>query len=194
MMHDLPDTEDVDAAAERYWPEGYKDIIREKIGPSLAKQILEAGAFKSAYADIYAKKFDTYEKFANRLGEMVSIGAEKGADEMFEDIYASFRKDAPLPERRARARPLWPEPFDRESKDEVHQKLFKEYGAHHAYEHIHEDHYEDVVDFETFITRVADLVLVGAINGADNALEAIYKAFLTASPLPPARRKPRRLQ
>jgi len=194
MMHDLPDTEDHDAASERYWPEGYKDIIREKIGPCLVRQVLEAGAFKSAYENIYAEKFDTYEEFVTRLGEMVSIGAEKGADEMFEDIYASFRRDVPLPERRARACYLWPEPFDQESKDEVYQKLFEEYSAHHAYEHIHEDHYKDVMDFETFITQVADLVLIGAINGADNALEALYKAFLTASPLPPARRKPRRIQ
>lgn len=193
-MHDLPDTEDADAAAERYWPEGYKDIIREKIGPCTAGQILEAGAFKSAYEENYSKKFDTYEEFVNRLAEMVTIGAEKGADKIFEEVYSSFRKDAPLPETRVRARYLWPEPFDRAIKDTVHQKLFEEYSGHHAYEHIHEDHYEEIMDFESFINQVADLVLMGAINGADDTLEAIYKAFLTASPLPPARRKPRRIQ
>ena len=193
-MHDLPDTEDADAAAERYWPEGYKEIIREKVGQSLAVEMLKAEAFKPAWEENYTNKFDTYERFINRLAEMVVIGAEKGTDEMFEEIYQSFRKDAPLPEPRKRARYLWPEPFTPDIKDEVHRKLIEEYGGHHAYEHIHEDHYENIMNYETFINQVADLALVGAINGADNTLEGIYRSFLAASPLPPARRKSRRIQ
>jgi len=193
-MHDLPDTEDQDAAAERYWPEGYKDVIRTMVGQTFAKKLLEAQAFKSAYETLYNDRFSTYDRFIDRLAEMIVIGAENGADEMFEEIYASFRSDSPLPDSRRYASYLWPGPFSQDLKDEIHQALFDEYSRHHAYEHIHEDHYQGILDFDEFIDQVAELVVAGVEKGADDTLGKIYASFLSAAALPPTRRRPRLLR
>ncbi|MBW2092354.1 MAG: hypothetical protein JRI34_09570 [Deltaproteobacteria bacterium] len=193
-MHDIPDTEDIDAASERYWPEGYKEVIRARLGQAFAEEVLKANAFKTFYEEQYADKFDSYERFISRLAEMVVIGAENGADQIFEEIYASFRNHAPLPDSRVPANYHWPEPFTPELKNELRQKTFEEYSNHHAYEHIHEDHYAGKLDFKSFVDEVAGLVVTGAANGADDALDRIYMSFLSAAPLPPARRRPRRIR
>ncbi|MBW1710699.1 MAG: hypothetical protein JRG97_13770 [Deltaproteobacteria bacterium] len=193
-MHDIPDTEEADAAAERYWPEGYKEVIRAHAGQAFEARIHEAGAFKAYYEKLYADKYDDFEQFIKRLAEMVAIGAENGADAIFEEIYASFRNHASLPDPRVPARYYWPEPFTEELKGEIRRNIFKEYSRHHAYEHIHEDHYAGILDFESFVKQVASLVVIGAVNGADEALGRIYLSFLNAAPLPPARRRPKRIR
>lgn len=193
-MHDLPDTEDQDAASERYWPEGYKNVLTGLLHQEVRQRILEAGAFKSLQEDRYAKGFPDYERFADRLAQMVVIGAENGADDMFEEIYASFRQDRPLPADRAPARYFWPGPFSAEVAEALRQSLVAEYGGHHAFHHIHEDHYAGSLSFEAFIQAIADLVVCGARNGADEALGHIYQAFVGHAPLPPARRRPRMLR
>jgi len=193
-MHDIPDTEETDAAAERYWPEGYKSVIKGRVGRAFAAQVQEAGAFKAVYDALYHEEFKNYERFVDRLAEMVVIGAENGADETFEEIYASFRNQTALPESRAPAHYLWPESFSPDLKNELKQNVFEEYSHHHAYEHIHEDHYQGILDFESFINQVAGLVVTGAVNGADDAMSRIYRSFLSAAPLPPARRRPKRIR
>jgi hypothetical protein len=159
-----------------------------------AERFLKETAFKSAYESLYEKRFPTYELFVERLAEMAAIGAENGADVRFDDINASFRSGDPLPEPRAYARYLWPEPFDQTARSELHQKIFDDYRQSHAFEHIYEDHYQGDDDFEGFVDRVAGLVVVGAVNGADDMIAKVYRALLTAAPLPPARRRPRRLR
>ena len=193
-MHDLPDTEDQDAAAERYWPEGYKVVLGERLTATYKERFLAVEAFKKVYEDRFAKRFSTYEDFVDRLVEMAAIGAEKGADSAFEEIYASFRQDAPLPRSRAYARYLFPGPLDEKSREAVHHKLFDEYSGHHAYEHLHEDHYQGVLEFEDFINRVAELVIDGAQCGADDALSRIYQAFMTGRSLPQIRRRSRMIR
>jgi hypothetical protein len=193
-MHDLPDTEDQDAASERYWPEGYKNVLTDLLYHEVRQRILEAGAFKNLQETRYSKVFPDHQGFADRLAQMVVIGAENGADEMFEEIYASFRADRPLPADRALARYFWPLPFSAEVAEALRQILINEYGGHHAFHHIHEDHYAGSLSFEDFIKTVADLVVCGAQNGADQTLGRIYQAFVSHAPLPPSRRRPRLLR
>ena len=93
-MHDIPDTEEADAAAERLWPEEpFRQLLRAKLQASFCRMLTEAGAFASIYEEIYADRFDEYGAFVERLSEIVVIGAENGADRMFGEIYASFRAD-----------------------------------------------------------------------------------------------------
>jgi hypothetical protein len=89
---------------------------------------------------------------------------------------------------------LWPEPFDEELREELHQEITAEYRESHALEHLHEDHYLGKLEFEDFISRAAELMVVGGINGADDSLAAVYRALLDGSQLPTARRRPRRIQ
>ena len=193
-MHDLPDTEDQDAASERYWPEGYKNVLTGLLHQEVRQRILESGAFKNLQEERYSKGFPDHERFVDRLAQMVVVGAENGADDMFEEIYASFRADRPLPADRTLARYFWPGPFSAEVAESLRQSLTGEYGGHHAYRHIHEDHYAGSLSFEEFIRAIADLVVCGAQNGADEALGRIYQAFVSHAPLPPARRRPRMLR
>jgi len=193
-MHDMPDTEDADAAAERYWPEEYKNILWNVLIPTFSSLLLKENAFSSIYEQHYKEDFTTYEDFVSRLAEMVTIGAENGSDKVFDEIYRAFRNSAPLPAIRAYARYLWPEPFDEDIKKELHSKVIEEYRDLHAYEHIHEDHYEGALSFDDFMNRIASLALSGAIKGADDMIGDIYCAFLGPSRLPIARRRPRRVR
>ena len=126
-MHDMPDTEDADGAAERYWPEGYKDILWEKLIPAFTDLLLNTEAFNTTYEDHYGEDFETYEQFVDRLAEMVAIGAENGSDKLFDEIYAAFRKDAPLPKVRSYAAHFWPDPFDADLSGALHAKVKEEY-------------------------------------------------------------------
>ncbi|HJN49808.1 MAG: hypothetical protein QGI68_17380 [Pseudomonadales bacterium] len=193
-MHDLVDTEDVDAASERYWPDEFKQIIRTGVATTFAERVQAAEAFTSTYQARYAEHFDTYPEFVERLAEMVAMGAENGTDVQFEVIHNAFRDDAPFPEPRPYAYYLWPEPLDDDTKRALRQKICEEYQNVHVYEHIYETHYQEAMDFEGFVDRVAGLVVLGAINGADDMIGKLYRAILTESPLPPARRRPRRLR
>jgi hypothetical protein len=193
-MHDLPDTDDVDASAERFWPEGYKRVIRDGLNRSFIDLVLDAAAFKSIYETSYQDRFATYEAFIARLAEMVVIGAENGADLILEEVYHAFKHNSPLPGEHYYARYFWPEAFSEELTRELSLKVFDEFDNHHAYVHIYEDHYESDLSFKEFITRITGLVLAGAKNGADDALGNIYRAFIDRSPLPIARRRPRTLR
>ena len=193
-MHEPVDTEDEDATAERYWPEDYKAIIRECIGPALSKPFIEQDAFKATYERHYANRFQNYEQFVSRLAEMVTMGAENGIDEILDEIQSSLSNETSLPDSRLPARILWPEPMDQDLKEELHQRVFHEFRDHHAYEHLFEDHYHGEGNFDDFIHEIADRVVDGAVKGVDKILGNIYRSFLIGKPLPPARRYPKRLR
>jgi len=192
-MHEPVDTEDQDAAAERYWPEDYKGLIRERLGPALSKQFIEQDAFKAIYEKHYTDGFEDYDQFVSRLEDMVTIGAENGIDEILNEIHTSFHEDTSLPDSRLPARIHWPELMDEDLKEELHQRVFHEFRDHHAYEHIFEDHHHGEGDFDDFMHEIADMVVAGAVKGVDKTLDNIYRSFLTGKPLPPARRYPKRL-
>lgn len=193
-MHDLVDTEDLDAASERYWPEEFKQIIRVRVATTFCQRVETTKAFMTAYQAQYAERFSSYREFVERMAEMTAIGAENGTDAQFEVIHTAFRDDAPFPEPRPYANYFWPEPLDNDTKKALRQKICEEYQTVHVYEHIYKNHYQESMDFEAFIDKVAGLVVVGAINGADDMIGRLYRAILTDSPLPPARRRPRRLR
>jgi len=191
-MHDMPDTEDADAAAERFWPEGYKDTLWTELIPAFTSIFLQAGAFKTTYERHYGDDFNSYEQFVDRMAEMVAIGAENGSDQVFDEVYAAFSHDAPLPGIRPYARHFWPELFTGEMRDKVREKVLEEYRDLHAYEHIHEDHYKGQLSFEDFLDHIASLVATGAEKGADDMIGSVYRAFLGPTRLPIARRRPKR--
>lgn len=193
-MHDMVDTEDVDAESERYWPEEFKQIISTRVATTFSQRVQATEVFKTAYQEQFSERYSTYQDFVERMAEMVAIGAENGTDAKFEEIHAAFRDDAFFPESRRYAHYLWPEPLDEETKRVLRQKICEEYQTVHVYEHIYKDHHYKTMDFESFVDRVAGLVVVGAMNGADDMLGRLYRAILTGSPLPTARRHPRRLR
>ena len=125
---------------------------------------------------------------------MVVIGSENEIDNILEEVYAAFRRNIPLPEKRLYGRYFWPESFDKDLKNELHQIIFEEFRNHHAYIHIHEDHYQSNLSFDEFIDKIATLVIVGAVNGADDTIGNIYRSFLASSPLPTTRRHSRRIR
>ena len=50
-MHDVVDTEDFDAFREHYWPDRFKEVIREKLSAAV-KQVLESeDAFIALYEE-----------------------------------------------------------------------------------------------------------------------------------------------
>jgi len=195
-MHDIPDTEDADAATERFWPEGYKDILWVELIPAFSNLLLNSGAFKSTYDHHYGEDFDTYEAFVHRLAEMVAIGAENGSDSIFDEIYAAFADNSPLPLCRPYARYYWPDIFNDDIKNRFRGKVIEEYKDFHRYEHIYEDHYaaEGALSFEEFIEHIASLALVGAQKGANDMIGTVYRAFLGSARLPIARRRPKRIR
>ena len=193
-MHEPVDTEDQDAAAERYWPEDYKGLIRERLGTALSNQFIEQDAFKTTYEKHYTNRFEDYDHFVSRLADMATIGAENGIDEILNEIHASFHNETPLPDSRLPARIHWPEPMDQDLKEELHQRVFHEFRDHHAYEHIFEDHYDGEGDFDDFMHEISNMVVAGAFKGVDKTLDNIYRSFLMGKPLPPARRYPKRLR
>jgi hypothetical protein len=193
-MHEMPDTEGVDAASERFWPEGYKERIRQVVTQRVVDRLSEACAFEKVYENHYTTALESYPRFVERVAEIVTIGAENGTDGAFGEIHWAMRRGLDPPLARVRARYLWPEPFDEELKEELRDEITAEYRESHALEHLHEDHYLGKLEFEEFIGRAAELLVVGGINGADDSLAAVYRAMLAGSPLPPARRRPRRIQ
>jgi len=193
-MHDLPDTDDADAASERYWPEEYKWVIKEDLKKAVTMGLVEEKPFTAIYQRNYADRFESYEAFADRLAEGVTIGAENGVDDVLEEIQRCIRRNVPLPEPRLYNVYFQPQPFDEKLKTSLHREVFEEFRANPIYRHIYEDHYETRLPFDEFIDHLARQVVVGAMNGADKALGDIYRAFLFASPLPAFRRRPRRVR
>jgi hypothetical protein len=193
-MHDMPDTDDADAAAERYWPEEYKWVIKTDLKQALEAVIRGARAFSGIYQKDYSDRFESYETFIHHLAEGVAIGSENGVDEILEEIQGTFRNNGPLPEKRLYAVYFWPQAFDEGLQNTLHRETFEEFGTHPIYKHIYEDHFNGRQSFEEFIDYLAQLVVVGAMNGADRAIGDLYQAFLFGAPLPHFRRRPRRVR
>ena len=193
-MHEPVDTEDQDAAAERYWPEDFKGLIRERLGTAFSDQFIEQDAFKATYEKYYTNRFEDYDHFVSRLADMGTIGAKNGIDDILNEIHAFFHNETPLPDSRLPARIHWPEPKDQDLKEALHQRVFHEFRDQHAYEHVFEDHYQGEGDFDDFIHEIVDRVVAGAVKGVDKTLDNIYRSFLMGKPLPPARRYPKRLR
>ena len=194
-MHFMPDTEDRDSAAETFWPEGYKQVIRRVVRQMVGVQLNGGKKLRNIYQQQYSDKYTDLNEFTNKVAEMIVIGAENGADDAFDDIISSFLTQSPLPEERRNARYFWPQALSQRDKKRLRQVIIDEYSQDDVYIYAYKVGYKGSYrGLGGFISRVAQLVVTGAMNGADDILESIYRSFMTHSPLPASRRHPRRLK
>jgi len=194
-MHFMPDTEDEDSAAETFWPEEYKQVIREQAPPLVRVGLLKENAFASVYEQGYKDKFSSHTQFLEKIADMVAVGAENGADDAFDDIINSFLKELPLPQLRAYAHYMTPAAISEETKQILRQSIIGEYGKDNIYVYAYGVGYtKTFANFEDYIGFIAELAVVGAMNGGNETLERLYRSFLKWAPIVPVRRHPRRLK
>jgi len=193
-VHELIDTEDFDADEELYWPDDYKQIIRQGLPPLVQTTFRQEQTFINIYQRSYQCQFDMYDDFTGWLADMTAIGAENGTDDMFLELHAAMVADAPLPKKRSYARSLLPGFFHSDLQEKIKKALIEEYAQQRAYGHAF-DHYDgEYVDFGAFMDDVAELILAGAKKGSEDMLQSIYRSLFLGLPLPPARRRPKRLK
>jgi len=194
-MHYMPDTEDEDSAAETFWPEGYKQVIRTDVRQAIGSQLNGKKRFRRVYRQGYSEKYSSYEEFLNRIADMVAIGAENGADDTFDDIVDALLEEEALPEERKYPRYFWPETFPPKVKERFRRIIVDEYSEDNVYDFAYKVGYRnDFGSFDGYLNQVAKIVMTGAMNGANDMLEGIYRSFARLGPLTPARRHPRRLK
>jgi hypothetical protein len=193
-MHYLPDTEEQDAAAECYWPDGFKEVIREEVGRAIRLKTKEK-RLRHIYARQYQDKFADAGQFANRIAELLVIGAENGADNGFEVIFKAFLTESPLPEIARYAVYLRPHIFSQKIIDRIQNAVAFDYRNDETFTYAYKVGYQkEYSKFNEFIDRIASKITTSVINGTDDMLARIYTAFLNCQPLPPARRNPKRLK
>jgi hypothetical protein len=194
-MHFMPDTEDEDSAAETFWPEGYKQVIRDKVPPSVRAELLKEKPFAGVYERLYTARYTDHAQFLEKLADMVAVGAENGADDAFDDIINSFLKEAPLPGIRAYAQYAWPAALTPEIKASLKQNIIGEYSKDNIYVYAYGVGYTKTFPtFDDYIRFVGDVVVTGAQNGANDTVESIYRSFFMSALILPVRRHPRRLK
>lgn len=194
-MHFMPDTEDQDSAAEIFWPEGYKQVIREITSPFFKVALLKDSPFISVYESNYQRAFPTYSQFLDRLAEMLSISLENGADDGFDEIVDAFLKEAPLPPLRSYVH-YHPLSFlDAEIKQKIAAVIIDEYSRDNIYVYAYGVGYQKTIPlFDDYIHRVAEIVIAGAQNTVNDTMDNIFRNLYLHAPLPPTRRHPRRLK
>ena len=193
-MHYLPDTDEQDAAAERYWPDDFKQVIREEVGRAVRLKLKEQRLlhiYKRQYKDKYADG----EQFAKRVAEIVVIGAENGADDGFEMTFKAFLTESRLPEIARYAVYLWPYIFSQQITDRIQNAVALDYRNDETFKYAYKVGYQtEYSKFDDFIDSIAYKITTSVINGTDDALARIYTAFMNYRTLPPARRNPKRLK
>ena len=193
-MHYLPDTDEQDAAAERYWPDAFKQVIREKVGQTLKLRLKEE-KLRHIYEKRYQDRYADIGQFADRIAEIVVIGAENGADDGFEMIFKSFMTESPLPEIARYAVYLWPHIFSPKIMGSIQIAVASDYRNDETFKYAYNVGYQkEYQKFDEFIDRIAGKITISVVNGTDDTLARIYSAFLNCQPLPPARRNPKRLK
>jgi hypothetical protein len=193
-MHYLPDTEEQDAAAERYWPDGFKQVIRDEVGRAVKLKLKER-ELRRVYEKRYQDGYVDAGQFANKIAETVIIGAENGADAGFEMIFKAFLTESSLPEIARYAVYLWPNIFSQKIMDRIQNAVAFDYRNDETLKYAYNVGYrKEYSKFDEFIDRIAFKITASVINGTDDMLARIYTAFLNCQPLPPARRNPKRLK
>jgi hypothetical protein len=194
-MHFMPDTEEEDSAAEVFWPEGYKQVLREDLRQAVGDQLLSKRPFRRIYKRHYADRYGSYEEFLGKVADMVVVGAENGADDAFDEVVDAFMEEDALPDRRAFSGYLWPRGVPGRVEERLRQVIAEEYGQDDVYSFAYSVGYNrDYPTSEEYLGRIAELVSTGAMNGANDMLEGIYRSFMVGERLAPARRHPRRLK
>ena len=194
-MHFMPDTEDEDSAAETFWPEGYKQVIREGVRRVILAQLIGKRRFRRVYRNGYSYRYLSYEEFLDKVADMVAIGAENGADDAFDEIMDSFLEEEALPASRKYTSYSWPDALSRDVREQLQRSIIDEYSQDGVYLYAYKVGYKNDFDtFDEYINRVAELVEAGAKNGAEDTLEQIYRTFIILDRLRTVRRYPRRLK
>ncbi|HEY40636.1 MAG TPA: hypothetical protein G4O18_02115 [Dehalococcoidia bacterium] len=191
----MPDTEDEDSAAETFWPEGYKQVIREDVRQAILAQFTGKRRFHHVYRNSYSETYPSYENFIGKVADMVAIGAENGADDAFDEIMDAFLEEEALPELRRYNSYSWPDALPREVREKLRRSIVDEYSQDDVYLFAYKVGYKN--DFSTldeYINQVAELVETGVKNGAEDTVEKIYRSFISLDRLRPVRRYPRRLK
>lgn len=193
-MHYLPDTNDEDAVAERYWPDGYKSVLRKE-GIRVFASKLNAATLTNVYRRFYSRRYMSISEFVDAVVGGIVIGAENGADAGFELVYASFLSESALPVPCRVTKLLWPANLGLIDENAIGLAIIKDYRIDDGFLYAYKDGYtRKYASLDNFISRVADIVVSGTINGISTTLEKYYRAFIHQWPLPPMRRNPKRLK
>jgi hypothetical protein len=197
-MHFLPNTLEEDAVGERYWPDGFKQVIREEVSPALRSEFNEQSLgpiYEAKFSDKFPGKYPDLKSFIDQVIGLVVIGAENGTDQGFDGIFESFMNESPLPEAKPYARHLWPYIFSVPLKEKIHQAIVKEYRKDKSLQYAYQVGYAAKYrSFAEFVDEIAWIVVAGMESGVDDMLAKIYKSFLANRALPQGRRNPKRLK
>jgi hypothetical protein len=193
-MHYLPDTNDEESLQERYWPDSYKQVIREVVRGTVEAR-LNNSDIERIYQRYYKHSFKDLEAFRLNLVNAAVIGAENGADEGFELVYSAFLKETALPEAYPRTAAIWPFRISLKDRRRLHRAIVADYFIDDGFNYAYRDGYKKQFSlFSSFINAVADLLAASTIEGVNITLERHYEAFFHGFPLPVMRRNPRRLK
>ncbi len=191
-MHFMPEDEGYE---EKLWPDGYKAIVQDRLPAIIASALRSESTLENIYNRQYTAQFPNLEKFIERITEMLVIGAEKGGDEAFEEIVVAFLYEDQLPEKRIYSHYLLLSALPEELKRDIMQQIMEDYAPDEVFLHAYKVGYWDLYEtYEAFVNDTAGLAVIGLVNGIDDMLTGIYRAFAMDGPLPPARRNPKRIK
>jgi hypothetical protein len=188
-MHEVLDTETVDATEELFWPQQFKWILRSEFKSALIDWIKHQNIIKKL-AD--QKPEEDRDFFIEVLADKIIIGGENGADDAFEMVHKAFSYGRQLPCMVEWVENITGKEFFTENvRMNIQNMIADEYSCEHLYEHIFEDYYMDRYSgFADFIEAVSKFAVTGIINGTENQYRKIIQSFIYNIPLPPARRHP----
>lgn len=194
-MHFFVLTEAEENIEERYWPEGFKKVIRAEVEKSVSDNLARNKSFFETFKAFYATAYSDYAEFIAQLSRTMAIGAENGADAAFDEIYSITENKTDLPQVRIYARYFVPKVLTKELEGGIEYAIIGEYRQEEAYSRTYEDHFKGKYqDFNEFLNVIAKLVTSGAVNGADDTIGRIYQALLKHEPIPTIRKRPKRLK
>lgn len=194
-MHFPEDTEQEDSVGEIFWNEDFKKILREELPNTIYSEMVGDSGFQCIYESEYSELFSNYEAFILSISSIIEIGCENGADIAFDDIYLAFRNHSALRMTPRYYRYFRPQIPPAEMLEEVKDAVIAEYSNEKSYLADYDDFYCQLYPtFSAFLKQVAELVVTGVVNGADDMVCRIYRCFVLKAPLPAARRRPKRLK
>lgn len=193
-MHYLTDTDEQDAISEKYWPDEFKQVIRQELQNALSKK-MKSRSLSCFYRRHYSNMYRDLRHFTDEIINILVISAENGADHGFDIVYNAFLTEARIPEQRRYARSYWPQIMTRRIENRIRKAVVKSYENDDGFTYAYNDGYtKDYKNYRHFIDDVAGLVVSGIVAGIDDKLEQLYKAFLIGRPLATNRRNPKRLK
>jgi hypothetical protein len=191
-MHFMPEDEGYE---EKLWPDGYKDVIKNELREVIAEKLRAENTLKNVYERTYNDRFEDLDRFTERITEMLVIGAEKGGDQAFDDIVTAFLYEMPLPEPHVYTNYLLLSELPDELNRQLMRQIIDEYREDEVFAHAYKVGYWDLYeDYEQFLAGAALLASLGVVNGLDDMLTGIYRAFTVGGILPPARRNAKRVK